>query len=212
MFCEFMDKERLEKLIKRFDFLSVGEGSLPRELPEESVSDFVEIKAGIHYDKEEDDFYGKLLKEKQGKVIKDLEKEGGVMWYGKDGKTPEVDKNYGSDVNAIGSSLEECLKSGKTNAECGELQKRLERAGKWDGELTGKISSDFTGLSKKAKQDLLRVRESAERIKNLEDFGYALRSLKNEIVGKKYLDFVEHKIDADQLVDSLNGYDLDYEE
>lgn len=198
-----MDKERLAKLREQFDFLNMGEGSMPRDFPDES-----EDMGELGYDKEEDDFYGELLKEKG--IKEDIEKRGGVMWYGKGiSKVPEVDKNYGSDVNTLGSFLEECLKSGKTNAECIEAQKRLERAGKWDGELDGKMSRDFSGLSKKAKQDLVRYRERNEIIKNLEDFGVALRSLKNEIVGKKFADFMEYRIDADKLVDSL---DYDYEE
>lgn len=204
-----MDKERLARLKEQFDFLNLGEGSLPRDFPGDDSADFGENKAGIQYDKEEDDFYGEILRKKRLKQIEDIEKKGKVLWYAKENSNvPEVDKNYGSDVNSLGSTLEECLKSGKTNTECIELQKRLERTGKWDGELTGKISSDF-GLSKKAKQDLLRVRESAERIKNLEDFGYALRSLKNEIVGRKFTDYMDYKVSTEDLLDSI---DFDYED
>jgi hypothetical protein len=48
--------------------------------------------------------------------------------------------------NPIGSEIEECLKSGKTEEECKLEQKRKERTGKWDGEVSGKMGKDLTDL------------------------------------------------------------------
>ncbi len=73
-----MDDATLKRLKKQFDFMRMGEGSMPRELPEESISDFSKSEAGIHYDKETDDYWGEQLRQK-GIVKQDLEREGNIL-------------------------------------------------------------------------------------------------------------------------------------
>ncbi len=96
-------------------------------------------------------------------------------------------------MNSIGGEIEECAETEMSETECKYKQKREERMGKWDGEFDGSVSKDFSGLSKKAKQDFLREQKREPRIKNLEDFGTALRDLKAQIQNKQFADFLERE-------------------
>ncbi len=59
--------------------------------------------------------------------------------------TPGTGKE-GPISNEIGTDIENCANGEKTEQECKAEQKRKERKGKWDGEVSGKVSKDLEAL------------------------------------------------------------------
>ena len=68
--------------------------------------------------------------------------------------------------NEIGSDVEKCADGEKTEEECKMEQKRKERTGKWDGEVSGKVSKDLEEMDITL-EDLTALIEENEELKKL---------------------------------------------
>lgn len=66
--------------------------------------------------------------------------------------------------NEIGSDIEKCADGEKTEEECKMEQKRKERTGKWDGEVSGKVNKDLEEMDITL-EDLTALIEENEELK-----------------------------------------------
>lgn len=85
--------------------------------------------------------------------------------------------------NEIGSDIESCAAGEKTEEECKMEQKRKERTGKWDGEVSGKVGKDLEALNITL-EDLTALLEENDILKaDLKEYEKETSDLESKVDG-----------------------------
>jgi len=96
-------------------------------------------------------------------------------------------------AGALRKEIDECVATGRSELECKMAIDRKERNSKWGSSVYPKMTKDFA--------------ETGNKIKTLQDFGDEIQDIRDGILGRAFIDYVNGKISENTFTDIYNKAD-----